>query len=189
MDNLSYGEKKRDLIDFIKRMPQIQHIPVILLTIKGLTEDRINGYELGCNAYIPKPFDPRELTSIIKNLKASKKIWIKYLIKSYLIARHTRICLLRKVRSFARIELRLTKTERIILKKILSNLKPRTIAQQLNTTQRNVEKCISRLMDKTQTSSSLQLKSLPWSTILITLKANGGIRTKTKLANHTVKPI
>ena len=43
-------------------------IPVILLTAKSLTPDRIAGYRLGAQAYLSKPFSPDELLSIIDNL-------------------------------------------------------------------------------------------------------------------------
>nr|YP_009420223.1 TctD-like protein [Cryptomonas curvata]ASO75711.1 TctD-like protein [Cryptomonas curvata] len=36
----------------IKKDGQFKYIPFILLTTKGLTEDRIRGYDLGCSAYI-----------------------------------------------------------------------------------------------------------------------------------------
>ena len=39
----------------------------MLLTAKGMTEDRIAGYRAGADAYIPKPFDPDELISVIDN--------------------------------------------------------------------------------------------------------------------------
>ena len=35
--------------------------PILLLTAKGETEDRIAGLESGADAYLPKPFEPREL--------------------------------------------------------------------------------------------------------------------------------
>lgn len=45
-----------------------KNIPVILLTAKSLTPDRIAGYKLGAQAYLSKPFSPDELLSIIDNL-------------------------------------------------------------------------------------------------------------------------
>jgi DNA-binding response OmpR family regulator len=43
-------------------------LPVVLLTAKGKVEDRIDGYKLGADAYLLKPFDPDELLSIINGL-------------------------------------------------------------------------------------------------------------------------
>ncbi len=47
---------------------ELRNIPVLFLTARGMTEDRIQGYRAGVNAYLPKPFDPEELVSIIDNL-------------------------------------------------------------------------------------------------------------------------
>ncbi len=47
---------------------ELRSIPVLFLTARGMTEDRIQGYRAGVNAYLPKPFDPEELVSIIDNL-------------------------------------------------------------------------------------------------------------------------
>ena len=46
---------------------ELQHIPVVLLSAKGSTQDRIRGYQAGADAYVPKPFDPQELLSICDN--------------------------------------------------------------------------------------------------------------------------
>lgn len=49
--------------DFIAELRQRQnHVPVILLTARGEAEDRIKGLEIGADDYLPKPFEPRELT-------------------------------------------------------------------------------------------------------------------------------
>mmetsp|Transcript_3109 Transcript_3109/g.4148 ORF Transcript_3109/g.4148 Transcript_3109/m.4148 type:complete len:432 (-) Transcript_3109:1040-2335(-) len=52
--------------DYIRQ--QWKRIPVVLLTAKSLTPDRIEGYRRGADVYLPKPFSPDELLSIVDNL-------------------------------------------------------------------------------------------------------------------------
>ena len=47
-------------------------IPVIMLTAKGLEEDKIAGLDRGADDYVTKPFSPRELTSRINALLRRK---------------------------------------------------------------------------------------------------------------------
>ena len=42
--------------------------PIILLTAKGETQDRIEGLELGADDYLGKPFEPKELLLRINNI-------------------------------------------------------------------------------------------------------------------------
>lgn len=42
-----------------------RHIPIILLTAKGLLEDKIKGMDTGADDYLTKPFDPLELEARI----------------------------------------------------------------------------------------------------------------------------
>jgi DNA-binding NarL/FixJ family response regulator len=42
--------------------------PVIFLTAKGMTADRVTGFQAGCDDYIPKPFDPDELVARVHNV-------------------------------------------------------------------------------------------------------------------------
>jgi len=44
------------------------HIPIIILTARAQDEDRDMGLELGADAYIIKPFEPKNLVSTIKKL-------------------------------------------------------------------------------------------------------------------------
>ena len=43
-------------------------IPIVMLTARGEVMDRVVGLELGADAYVPKPFEPRELVAHIQTL-------------------------------------------------------------------------------------------------------------------------
>jgi len=55
-------------LDFIKENKKTIDTPIILLTAKGETNDRVEGLEIGADDYLPKPFEPKELTLRIKNI-------------------------------------------------------------------------------------------------------------------------
>ncbi len=45
---------------------KVSNVPIIMLTAKGETFDKVLGLELGADDYIVKPFDPKELLARIK---------------------------------------------------------------------------------------------------------------------------
>lgn len=52
----------------IRRDPDWQHLPVLMLTARGDVMDRVIGLELGADDYLAKPFEPRELVARIHNI-------------------------------------------------------------------------------------------------------------------------
>ena len=55
-------------LDFIRENKKSIQTPIILLTAKGETNDRVEGLEIGADDYLPKPFEPKELILRIKNI-------------------------------------------------------------------------------------------------------------------------
>jgi len=57
-----------DLLRYVRSNRRLERVPLILLTAKSMTEDRIAGYDAGADIYLTKPFDPEELLAIVDNL-------------------------------------------------------------------------------------------------------------------------
>tara|TARA_Y100000590_G_scaffold208426_1_gene236124 strand:- start:4125 stop:4802 length:678 start_codon:yes stop_codon:yes gene_type:complete len=55
-------------LSLTKELKKNNPIPIILLTAKDETHDRIEGLELGADDYLGKPFEPKELLLRIKNI-------------------------------------------------------------------------------------------------------------------------
>lgn len=138
-----------ELVSYIRSNNTLKDLPIILLTAKGMTQDRIRGYNLGCNAYLPKPFDPDELVSIINNLilnKSNKQASISNEKLDELIVLASQ--------SFA---LKFTPRELSVLRLVVRGLPNKEIAQVLFTSKRNVERYVSRLLTKTKTRNRTEL--------------------------------
>tara|TARA_Y100001970_G_C14213615_1_gene848376 strand:- start:1392 stop:2069 length:678 start_codon:yes stop_codon:yes gene_type:complete len=55
-------------LSLTREIRQKNSTPIILLTAKGETKDRIHGLELGADDYLGKPFEPKELLLRINNI-------------------------------------------------------------------------------------------------------------------------
>ena len=49
----------------IKAKPELRHIPIIAVTSYALSGDDVKAKEAGCDAYLAKPFRPRELLATV----------------------------------------------------------------------------------------------------------------------------
>ena len=52
--------------DVLRRIRERSRTPVLMLTARGDTHDRVLGLELGADDYLPKPYDPSELAARIR---------------------------------------------------------------------------------------------------------------------------
>ena len=69
----------------IKTNFEYSHIPVILLTAKNSLQSKIEGLEIGADAYIEKPFSPEHLQVQIANLISNRNKIKDYFAKSPLV--------------------------------------------------------------------------------------------------------
>lgn len=159
-DTILVNKDIEDNIGLLNGIGKFNHIPKIFLTIRGLKEDRIQGYRLGCSAYISKPFDPEELEAIINNTVNHAKEKISWLIETYIKTKASRVRLLRTRRYEQTHNLLLTPQEKKILKRIIENKTNNQIAVELKLTKRNIEKHITRLLDKTNVQGKKELKTV-----------------------------
>jgi DNA-binding NarL/FixJ family response regulator len=158
--------------EFLKQMREdvrFLNLPVVFLTAKGMTKDRIDGYNAGCDAYLSKPFDPDELVAIAENLIARRAIQAVTANSNTseitdLAGQLAEIKELLKEKAAIKvkvtpppIKIEFTPREQSVLELVVEGLMNKEIAKRLGTTIRNVEKYVSRLFSKTGTSSRTEL--------------------------------
>lgn len=83
LDVMMPGEDGFAFTRRLRSLKPYRNLPVLLLTARGESEDRIAGLEAGCDDYLIKPFEPRELLlriqAILRRLPSeggAKEIWL-----------------------------------------------------------------------------------------------------------------
>ena len=66
-----------ELCKYMKKQPQFKYIPIIMLTSLSSNEHKIEGFNVGVDAYIEKPFDMNVLLSRIENIIHNRNIILK----------------------------------------------------------------------------------------------------------------
>ncbi len=159
-----------EFLQKIREDPRYRSIPVVFLTARGMTSDRIQGYEAGCDAYLAKPFDPEELEAIVKNLLSKNKTTTGNNESSSELEKIAKELVEIKAKLDDKlggnsgiavtpppIKIDLTPREQSVLDLVAQGLMNKEIARDLNTSVRNVEKYVSRLFGKTGTNSRTEL--------------------------------
>ena len=108
----------RSGLEFIKDNKNKIMTPIILLTAKGTSDERVEGLEIGADDYLSKPFEPKELLLRIKNiLKKTKKTNSKKIVKfSDVEIDLNKLIIFKNQKEF-----KINNTEKIILEKMINN--------------------------------------------------------------------
>ncbi|PKR89808.1 DNA-binding response regulator [Pleomorphomonas diazotrophica] len=127
-------------------------LPIILLTARGETADRVMGLEMGADDYVPKPFEPRELVArvdaLLRRLHPTRKT---------LVVGPLSVDMPRRIASLDGTLLDLSSTEFTILAALVGSrgavlsrtqLLRAACTDDLNVTDRAADMAISRLREK-----------------------------------------
>lgn len=156
------------LIENIRRLPQYRLLPVILLSEKQSTTARIHGYQVGCDVYLPKPFEMDELGAIIRNLLERSQVIHSELRFSHEdrddkagIIQPDTITLLDthkdKVAKQIHDRLKLTQRETEVLELLIEGRSNIEIGEQLHLSHRTIEKYVSSLLRKSDLNNRVEL--------------------------------
>ena len=61
-----------EVLKALRREPETENLPVIMLTAKAQDKDVFEGYHYGADMYLTKPFNPMELVTFVKRIAAGQ---------------------------------------------------------------------------------------------------------------------
>ena len=123
----------------IRKNPRLDWLPVIFLSAKGQSQDRIKGLGQGADVYMVKPFEPDELVAQVQStINQSIRLMGNTSKKS---DNSLRIQVPKTVE--------LTPTETKVVNLVARGLSNKDISQELNVSQRTIESHVSNMLNKT----------------------------------------
>ncbi|AOY79749.1 MULTISPECIES: response regulator transcription factor [Moorena] len=140
-----------ELVRKVRQKPPLRLLPVVFLTELNSTNQRIKGYQSGCDVYLPKPFEMQELGAVINSLlERSQVIHMELRYSSPEINHQSG----NNTQAHA---LHLTEREQQVLNLLATGLSNVEIGNQLYLSPRTIEKYVSSLFRKTDTSNRAEL--------------------------------
>ncbi len=129
----------------VREDPAVAAIPILFLSAKGQSQDRVKGLNTGADVYMIKPFEPEELVAQVQSsLKRSQRQH-----PSWLGDNGSRL----KVPA----EIKLTPTEARVLNRVAQGMGNREIADEVGVSQRTIESHVSNMLGKTGLSNRTEL--------------------------------
>ncbi len=128
------------LVSAIRQDPKTSWIPVLFLSAKGQSQDRVKGLNIGADVYMVKPFEPEELVAQVESsLKQASRL-IQH--KDSRGGDNTP-----KIQ--VPFDVELTPTELRVVQFVARGMANREIAEELNVSQRTIESHVSNMLGKT----------------------------------------
>lgn len=141
------GIDGHQLVERLRSNPRSRLVPIIFLTAKDETADRIQGFKTGVDAYLTKPFESEELAAVVAAILQRVE------------RTHSDLARLfgqREPDEFQRDE-ELTDAEWRVAEAVARGLSNKEIAGELNLSLRTVEGHISRILDKKNLNNRVEL--------------------------------
>lgn len=137
------------LVKNLRSNPRTRLVPIVFLTAKDETSDRIAGFRTGADAYITKPFEPEELVAIVAAIL--QRVERTHSDLARMFGEQAA-----EDEAFVRDE-ELTDAEWRVAEAVARGLANKEIAAELNLSLRTVEGHISRILDKKNLSNRVEL--------------------------------
>lgn len=132
----------------LRESPRTSLVPVVFLTAKGETQDRIEGFRTGVDAYLTKPFEPDELLAVVRN------------ILNRIERTHRQIARLVGTKESETVLIRdeeLTDAEWRVAEAVARGLSNKEIAAELSISVRTVENHVSHILAKKSFSNRVEI--------------------------------
>ena len=146
---------KKSGLELITEIKKNNNVPIILLTAKRETDERVVGLELGADDYLGKPFEPKELLLRIKNIlnKTLKKRKIDKISFGNTSLDLNKLIIERSGKKY-----KINNTEKIILEKMIQSTGKVFAREEIGNLihidkERSIDVIITRLRQKIETDS------------------------------------
>ncbi|NET34035.1 MAG: response regulator transcription factor [Cyanothece sp. SIO1E1] len=127
------------LVKHVREDPKTCWIPVLFLSAKGQSQDRVKGLNTGADVYMVKPFEPEELVAQVESsLKQASRL-IHHQNKGTDSGPTIQVPF----------DVELTPTELRVVQFVARGMANREIADELNVSQRTIESHVSNMLGKT----------------------------------------
>jgi DNA-binding NarL/FixJ family response regulator len=149
-----------EFVRLVRQRPALRLLPVVFLTARTETEERVRGYQLGCDVYLSKPFELQELGAVVRNLLERLQMieseW-RSRVPGFVSEAQANIANSQGATLASLVEVNLTKREREVLKVLAEGLSNVQIGESIHLSPRTVEKYVSSLLRKTETNNRAEL--------------------------------
>jgi DNA-binding NarL/FixJ family response regulator len=126
-------------VQHVRENPKTDWIPVLFLSAKGQSQDRVKGLNTGADVYMVKPFEPEELVAQVESsLKQASRL-IQHQSKGSDTGPKIQVPF----------DVELTPTELRVVQFVARGMANREIAEALKVSQRTIESHVSNMLGKT----------------------------------------